>query len=210
MKKIYSLLIIAFLGVALISCKKETEGISKVTHFADFDMKGERYLSIVKGSTYTEAGVSAKEGETDLTIVTSGSVDVNTVGVYDITYSAINKDGYPGSITRTVAVLPAAEQAGVNIAGQYKNAGSFNFTADMKKLAPGFYVVNNMWGNGSGAVIAAYLFCLDGTNIILPVSGLSGYGRVSGTAVLSGTSLVYTANLLDQGLSNSVRTWIKL
>ena len=42
------------------------------------------------GSTYTDAGATADGGET---VTTSGSVDVNTVGTYTITYSATDAAG---------------------------------------------------------------------------------------------------------------------
>ena len=95
------ILIIAMFAFFLASCEKETEGISKETQFAEFTMAGDQYVSIVKGQSFTDPGVTAKEGSTDLTVTVTGSVDASTVGVYDLVYAAVNKDGYPGSVTRT-------------------------------------------------------------------------------------------------------------
>lgn len=203
--------IIAVFALLFASCEKdETEGVSTETTYATFTMNGDRYVSIVKGETFTDPGVTAKEGETDLEVTTSGTVNASTPGVYDIVYSAVNKDGFPGSVTRTVAVLPSAEEEGVDISGKYKNIGSFNYTAEMVKLAPGFYKVDNIWGGGSAAVIAAYVITVNGTDLILPMNTLSGYGRVIGTGKLTGSDMVYTVSLLDQGLSDSERKWTKL
>jgi hypothetical protein len=204
-------------ALLLGSCKKDpvnTEdqvGQSRVTRFPTFILNGDAYQSIVVGSTFTDAGATAKEGETPLTVTASGTVDASTVGVYTITYSATNKDGFPGTVTRTVAVLPAAETPGVNIEGKYQNVGSFNYTATMVKLAPGFYVSDNVWGGSSAAVISSYLFSTDGTNILIPENSLSAYGRVEGNGTLDALgNLNLRVSLLDQGVSNSLRKWKKL
>ncbi len=205
------IIVIAVFALLFTACeKKETEGVSTETVFATFTMNGDPYSSIVVGETFTDPGATAKEGETDLEVAVKGTVDASKVGVYDIVYSAVNQDGFPGSVTRTVAVLPSAEQDGVDISGKYKNNGSFNYTAEMVKLAPGFYKVDNVWGGGSAAVIAAYVITADGSDLILPMNTLSGYGRVIGTGKLTGTNMVYTVSLLDQGLSDSERKWTKL
>jgi hypothetical protein len=212
-----SLLLLLSGALLLGSCKKDpvnTEdqvGGSRVTRFPTFTLNGSQYQSIVVGSTYTDPGATAKEGETPLTVTTSGTVDATAVGVYNVTYSAINKDGFPGTITRTVAVLPEAETAGVDISGRYQNVGSFSYTATLVKLAPGFYSSDNVWGGTSAAIIPAYIFSTDGSTILLPLSELSGYGRVEGTGTLDAAgNLNLRVSLLDQGVSNSLRKWKKL
>ena len=211
-------LLLLVLALPFAACEKtekpdNTEdrvGISRVTFFPVFTLNGEEYMSIVKGGTFTDPGATAKEGSTALTVQKTGTVDVNTVGVYEIVYSATNKDGFSSSVTRTVAVLPAAEQPGVNISGKYANTGSFSYVATMTKLAPGFYHVDNVWGGGSAAIIAAYVLTVDGANLELPISTLSPYGRVRGTGTLNAAGdLTYIIDLMDQGLSGSTRKWKK-
>jgi len=81
----------------------------------------------------------------------------------------------------------------------------------MQKLAPGFYVVDNVWGGSSAAVIAAYVLTVDGTNLILPTSTISPYGRVQGTGTLDAAgNLTYVVSLLDVPLLNSTRKWKKV
>jgi hypothetical protein len=212
-----SLLLLLSGALLLASCKKDpvnTEdkvGGSRVTHFPTFKLNGGAYESIVVGSTFTDAGATAKEGDTPLPVTTTGSVNAATVGIYTLTYSATNHDGFPATVTRTVAVLPAAEVAGVDISGRYQNIGSFAYTATMKKLAPGFYSSDNVWGGSSAAVIPAYLITTDGSTILLPESELSSYGRVNGTGTLDATgNLNLRVSLLDQGVNNSLRKWKKL
>ena len=69
---------------------------------------GENPVSILPGSTYTDAGATA----TDLLhgtipVVTSGHVNTGTPGTYTLTYTAINAEGTKGRATRTVIVLSA-------------------------------------------------------------------------------------------------------
>lgn len=216
--RIIKFLLILAAVIPFASCEKTEKpdntpdrvGISKVTFFPTFTMNGAKYISIVRGGTFTDPGVTAKEGAADLQVNKTGAVDVNTVGVYDIVYSATNKDGFGSSVTRTIAVLPTAEQAGVDISGKYANTGSFNYVATMQKLAPGFYTVDNVWGGGSAAVIAAYVLTVDGTTLLLPVSTLSPYGRVRGTGTLDAAgNLTYVIDLVDQGITGSTRRWRK-
>ena len=219
MRKFKYLIILSLTAFAFTSCTKEDDivnsdtvvGHSRVTFFPSFNMKGDKYMSIVKGGNYTEPGVTAKEGQTDLPVTITGSVNASQVGVYDIIYTATNKDGFSSSVTRTIAVLPEAERPGADISGNYKNTGSFSYVANMKKLAPGFYLVDNIWGGGSAAIIASYVISTDGATLILPLNSLSPYGKVQGTGVLDDTGkLVYTVSLLDLGVNNSKRTWQKI
>ena len=63
---------------------------------------GDTSATVELGSTYTDAGATADGGET---VTTSGSVDVNTVGTYTISYSATDAAGNEGTATRTVTVV---------------------------------------------------------------------------------------------------------
>ena len=215
MRSLIAFSILLAVGICLASCEKEEEihntdtqvGHSTVTFFPTFTMEGEKYLSLVKGENYTEPGVSAKEGTADLPVTVSGTVDTNTPGVYDITYSATNKDNFSASVTRTVAVLPAAEQAGVDISGQYEYVANTSYTSTIQKLGPGFYLVNNVWGS---APIPSYILTTDGHSLLLPLNSLSGYGPVQGTGTLSDAgNLTYSVDLLDYGFIGTVRNWKK-
>ena len=205
MKK-YLLIMIAFV-LFLTSCEKESEGISKETQFATFTMSGDQYISLVKGGTFTDPGVTAKEGAADLTVAVSGNVNTSVEGVYDIVYSAVNKDGYPGSVTRTVAVLPSAEQAGVDISGTYSYVASAG-SSQITKLAPGFYLTTNVYSPASA--MPAYILTVDGVNLTVPLSSLSGFGPLKGTGVISPTgALTYKIDVINFGIVGSTRRWQK-
>ncbi|HVW99065.1 MAG TPA: DUF5011 domain-containing protein [Candidatus Babeliaceae bacterium] len=204
--------IFAVLAIIVSSCKKDitdTEsqvGISKVTNYADITLKGDRYASIVKGGTFTDPGAEATEKGNPIDVKVSGTVDANTVGVYNLTYSAVNSDGFTASATRTVAVLPEAEQSGVDISGSYTYVATGTNKSTITKIAPGFYSTNNCWGTTN---IPCLFICVDGENIIIP-SQLGGYGEIygSGTITSSG-ALTYSVNLPAYGYADIIRKWQK-
>jgi hypothetical protein len=192
----------------------ESEGISRIINYPKFDLTGGPYMSIVVGSAYSEPGIKVTEGGAAIPFETDGTVDPNTVGIYEVVYSAKNSEGYEGTATRTVAVLPNAENPGVDISGKYSNVGGSSangsnaLVSTVTKLAPGFYLSSNVWGGTSLAVIAAYIVTTDGTTLTLPLSAISPYGRVQGTGTLSPTGLMsLSVSLLDQGIANSPKSW---
>lgn len=83
----YSLLIIILAGAALSSCSKDSEGLSKVLTYPTFEMEGDQYITINVGSSYTDPGVTAWSGETELDVTVTGSVDTSVPNYYTITYS---------------------------------------------------------------------------------------------------------------------------
>ncbi len=112
------MIIICFLLVSGFACKKgDSYDISKVTTFASFEYEPTIILS--KGTPYNPE-IVAKEGEETIPTEQIGEVDENTVGVYEIVYSATNSDGYDGTVTQTVIVYdPAAPD--IDLSGNYSS-----------------------------------------------------------------------------------------
>src|SRR5262245_49085373 len=145
---------VLFLFAVATGCNKDhfvdtdtQVGISKVTYFALLTMKGDEVMSLVKGSTFTDPGVTAAERGVSTPVTVSGTVNTNQPGLYIITYSAVNKDGYPATTTRTVVVLEAHENAGVDVSGTYDYVGSGSYTAHITKVAEGVYATDNAYGS---------------------------------------------------------------
>jgi len=122
MKKIiYSLLACLTLVFVFVSCNDKTSyDDSKITYYVTFAMNGDQTMYVPVGTTYTDPGVKAMEGDKDVTstMKTTGTVNANEVGLYPVTYSAINADGYPNSVTRTVFVYDPSIT--VDISGNYQ------------------------------------------------------------------------------------------
>lgn len=214
MKKISFILL--SLGSFLFSCNKEDihntadkVGISKVTHYATIVLNGSNVISLVKGDEFTDPGAKATAGDKDIPVVTSGSVDNNTVGLYVLTYTATNDDGFSSSATRTVVVIPSDEMPGVDLSGSYNAVpvGSTPGPATISKAAAGVYYTTNCWGN-SGAVIPAYFICIDGSAITIPLQG-SPYGKLQTSApgTFSGGLITWSIELIDQGDLIRVKKW---
>ncbi len=213
MKKIIPLIIIV-LAFGFSSCKKDEihntdtkVGISDVTVYPVITMAGSPYVSIVKGTTYTEAGVTAKEGTSTIDVTTTGSVNINQPGLYVITYSATNKDGFPATVSRTVVVLSAHENPGVDLSGKYDYVAG-GYTSTVTKVAEGVYTTDNVWN--AATIIPVVFISLDGLTISVPNQS-TGYGPIFGTGTYNPATkrLVYTLSLSNYGISNSNRNWQK-
>jgi hypothetical protein len=203
----------SLLTVLLLACNKDeihnTEdqvGISSVVHFAVLQMSGPQYMSVVEGSTFTDPGVKAYEGSAEIPVTVTGSVNTDQTGLYILTYSATNKDGFSATTTRTVVVIAGNEMPDVDLSGKYDYVGSSTYTSTVTKVAEGTYTTDNAW---SGATVIPLVFVsLDGVTISIPNQS-TAYGDAFGTGTYdTGTkSLVYTISLPAFGISNSNRNW---
>jgi hypothetical protein len=208
MKYILPILMVLF---AATSCNKKDNfiandnqvGSSKVTYFALVTMKGEEYMSLVQGDTYTDPGATATEKGAPISVTTSGKVNTSQPGLYTVTYTAINKDGFAATASRTVVVLSAHEVPGVDVSGTYKYVGG-DYKATVTKVAEGLYTMDNFYG---ATTIACVFTTLDGATIEIPEQS-TGYGPVYGAGTLSLTGkMTIKFDLPKQGIANRVRNW---
>ena len=201
---IYNIIPLMIALFLMQGCKKDetTAGDTHITTYAAFDMKGDQYQTLVVGETYTEQGVTAKEGTNPLEVKIAGAVNTAKSGIYQLTYSAVNSDGFPGTINRFVAVLNSKPTG--DLSGDYTLS---TYTSTMTKLAPGFYKFSNIWGP---ATIPVYVLSSDAVNVVIPQWALSGYGPVIGTGVMTGNTLAFKVTLLGQSTApNTARNWVK-
>lgn len=164
-------------ATALTSCEKDTEDTTSTTYYPVIELNGETIMRVALGSDFTEPGYSATEGDTDITakVTTSvtnvatgetlSSVPTDAVGMYRITYKAVNVDGFSKTTSRDVIVYNPAVH--VMMAGSYDTdmtatlygtagktfadyAASYGFTDQctgitFTELAPGFYYCNDLF-----------------------------------------------------------------
>jgi len=191
MKKLHYIIIILITLLFNFSCEKDltSEGVSKVTTYVKLTMTGEHFMSIPQGLAYTEPGITGKEGETTVNVTTTGTVDPNTPGVYTVTYSAINKDGYPVSDSRIVNVYDPAAAAN-DFSGNYARSTNGSI-AVWTKVAPGMYTVNNP-GGAPGTNLTIYAFNPSGNTILVPTQVSSDGSITSATNAEGGDEIEYT------------------
>lgn len=144
---IYSLLIC--LGViTFTSCEKTSDDISKVTHFASLELKGDDVMKIKLNEVYTEPGYTASEGNEDITdnVKITGAVDNTKSDIYTLVYSVANVDGF--SVSQSRRVLVAASTFASAYFGETK-AGTrhyVNAPIQITDKGDGTYEINDIMG----------------------------------------------------------------
>lgn len=218
MKKIFLITLVA--AFALCSCEDETsKGVSFVTSYPIIDVIGDQALTVPLNGTYADAGCTATEDEVDITskVVTTGSVNTSKAGVYTITYTVANKDGYSKSSNRYVGVItPAA--AAMDISGVYqRNAGEGGLATVTKTSYPGLYKNNNPGGidlktdspDSPDLTINIYMFHTDAAVVSAPNQD-SEVGPFACTGgVYDAVKGQYSWVCKNSGYGTAVRTFIK-
>lgn len=151
MRNKYYFLILAF--VIISACNKEKinntdtkVGISRVTFFPSLTLNGSDYVAVNMGDTYTDPGATATVGGADVPVTIDGTVDINEPGVYAITYSAKNSDGFSASARRFVVVYSTSDDAAANdLSGDYARTSNGSI-ATWTKIGPGVYKIFNPGG----------------------------------------------------------------
>ena len=115
MKKIYKLTMLALLGslFTLTSCYEDEIG-STVTVYPVITLQGDDPIFLSVGESFTDPGAIATIGDTEVPVTTtysgtftgssSGTLNTNVADIYTATYSAMNEDGFSGSISRQIVV----------------------------------------------------------------------------------------------------------
>ncbi|MDR2915427.1 MAG: DUF5012 domain-containing protein [Tannerella sp.] len=196
-------LIIASVMLLFASCDKETEGVSRTTYYVDLELKGESEMFIPVGTSFTDPGVIAIEGDDDISesVKVSGNVNTNKAGGYRLTYTATNKDGFDVSVERLVIVYDP--NFTTDVSGNYTVAdGTYRLTpssgakisysgydVSITQSVPGIFYVSDYLGGyyeyraGYGVAYSAQgYFLLNEDNTIEFISGnVAGWGdSVSG------------------------------
>lgn len=195
MKKLFYYSLLALATFTMSACSDDPEySDTHVEYYPVLNMQGESFVEHPVGTPYVDAGCTATFGDEDFTskIVTTGidEIDVNTPGLYTITYSAVNEK-YPvlnATVKRTVAVCDPSVQT--DISGSYKvQSGSYRlyngaqtaysgYSITLKKAAAGIFQVSDLMGGwydqragyGSSYAMKGYIQ-LKADNSIVILSG---------------------------------------
>lgn len=125
MRQLRIFLTIGFLSVLLFnSCKKETEGLSTETLHAYMNGDAVQYLA---PGVYVEEGLSYKGVKLpEDAYEQEGSVNPDSAGIYEITYTYVNADGYTRRMQRKVYIFdPTAKIPSGVYKSEFKNLDLF-------------------------------------------------------------------------------------
>ena len=215
-RKIY--IILLCFSLVILSCKKDNfnypegfVGSSKITVYPTLTLKGDRYVPVLNGATFTDPGVEAKEGSTDIPVKVNGQVDVTKPGVYTLVYTAVNKDGFSASISRTVIVATIDAVAAANdFSGNYARTTNGS-VATWTKIAPGIYTVFNP-GGAPGTNLTVVVVNSQGDQIDIPNQAASDGSPTSSaneTYNKAASPPRYSWVILNPGYGTALRTFIK-
>lgn len=165
MKKIFYFLMMAVTAVTLGACSDDdSEGLTDVIYYPHLTITGDQFTLSPIGQAYNDAGCTATLNGEDYTanVKVSGlqSIDINTAGLYTVTYTATSPDGYTMSAQRTVAVCdpnittdisgtyttqPGTYRQTYNDDGSPKAQVAFaGFTSTFRYAAPGIFYCTDM------------------------------------------------------------------
>ncbi|WP_316750477.1 DUF5011 domain-containing protein [Pedobacter gandavensis] len=216
MKKYLSIIVIGILAMTVWSCKKESfdyppgmVGISKVTFFPIITMKGEKYFLVAKGTAFTDPGATAKAGSDDAPVVASGAVNTAVAGIYGVTYSAVNADGFSATVTRQVIVYDTkADAAARDLSGKYlRNTNSVAST--WKKIGPGVYLVANPGGAVGADGILVVAVNPTGSVISIPQQNADSGSWSSLNENYDLSTNTYSWVVINAGYGDSLRFFVK-
>lgn len=96
---------------------KESADVSRQTDFPLIEVAGPSTVFHPLGTNYDDPGATATEGGQEITVTSEAtgtyrggsSLDVNVADCYEVTYTATNKDGFPGTASRTVYVYETGD-----------------------------------------------------------------------------------------------------
>lgn len=149
MKKI---IIATFLFTAALftftACEDDegTANVSRVTNYPVFTY--EPLIVLPLGGTF-EPAATATEGGSEIPVTTDGTVDTSTVGIYTVTYTATNVDGFSANASQTVVIHDPAI-VGTDVSGRIRDKNN-NSRTGVISLVPGttsiFYVTDFGFSN---------------------------------------------------------------
>lgn len=135
--------------IAAVGCTKKTTGLIDITYFANIELEGDNPYVVLLGENYSEPGFTATLNGEDISGQVEVSSDVNTKapGIYSVTYSATNADGFSSSVVRDVYVLNPGGIDNVYMSHCWMGARDYNnFPIVISKVSDGVYELEDMCG----------------------------------------------------------------
>lgn len=200
-----------FLLVFLCSCEKSdsTRGLSTITNYPIITLNGDQWNTVSLGGSFIDQGVVALEGDTEIEVTTTGAVDTNTPGVYTISYTALNKDGYSASEYRYVGVIDPSV-VGTDMSGTYKRNAGAQGISEVTKISENFYRASNVGGIAvPDASVAVYFYHYAEGLLGVPYQNTPGNAFECMDATVE-LGVNYKWVVLNSGYGTALRTFVKL
>jgi len=211
MKHSNKLLMILALPVLLITgCRKNTtEGVSQTVKvsYPEITLNGNALVIVATGATYTDAGAKLKDDITGaITDIQPTDNPVNTAvpGLYVVTFSASNANGFETSVSRLVAVTSVTRT--INRQGTYLRTAT-GVNCYITRLADGVYEVKNP-GGFSGSPNTIVYMVETAPNIYICPPQPTDFGTMS-VININFTATGVTWNVINPGFGTGQRIFIK-
>jgi hypothetical protein len=137
-------------AIALTGCHKDsTDGLTKITYYPTITVLGDPVVVVLEGSTYTDEGCYVDLNGEDFTdqATTSSNVDASKIGIYTVTYSAVNEDGFAASASRKVYVVNPNSFASVYYGeSAYGTRHYYDAPIIITQRANGTYLIDDLAG----------------------------------------------------------------
>ncbi len=111
MKRKIFYIIFALAVITFSSCSKDDSTDTRITYYPTITLTGDSYLSWNKGETFVDPGYKCVLNGEDVTnkVTVNTNMDVNTKGLYKVSYSFTNPDGFSSTLVRNVCVVDKNE-----------------------------------------------------------------------------------------------------
>jgi hypothetical protein len=212
--KIFRTFALFLIIASIFSCNKEnfnypdgTVGISTIIYFPSVSIIGAHLIIIPQGASYTDPGYTSVLNGQPVTPTITGAADPSTPGIYNITYSAKNAQGYSASDWRTVVVI-GNDVTSNDFSGTYLRAAT-GVTSTWTKDSTGVYTVENPGGATAGVGETVTAVNYTGNKIAIPQQISADFGQVSSGSetYTPGSPNTYSWIFYAGGYGTSLRTF---
>jgi Domain of unknown function (DUF5011) len=211
MKQLIKYIVLLSLPVLLITgCKKETTAnVSREVKvsYPEITLNGPSLVIIAKNAVYTDAGAKLKDDITGtITDIQPNSNPVNTAqpGLYVVTFSASNANGFETTASRLVVVKGVS--GGVNRQGTYLRAAT-GLNCFITKLDEGVYELKNPGGSGVSPNTLVYMV-ETAPNVYICPPQPNDFGIMS-VININFTATGVTWNVINPSFGTGTRTFVK-
>lgn len=212
MKQIRYILFLPLIGILLLTgCKKDTTAdLSKTVKvsYPEITLNGNAVVILSTGASYTDAGAKLKDDITGaITTIQPTDNPVNTAqpGLYVVTFSAKNANGFEATASRLVAVT--AVSGTVNREGTYLRTAT-GLNCYITKLAEGVYELKNPGGAGVSTDTKLIMVETALNVYSCPAQPTADFGTMS-VINISFNATGVTWNVINPGFGTGTRTFIK-